>query len=273
MFMSCNAWIVSIGNELLIGRIVNTNAAWLCRKLLILGFSVKRVLTIPDSEEDIVEVVRECVGRRVRVLILTGGLGPTYDDITSESLAKALGRGWEVNSEAYSMVVEKYRSRGFEITSHRVKLAKMPSNSKPLPNPIGTAPGIFTIEGDTYIFALPGIPSEMEAMFNSEVEKILREIGSKTYFIEGMIIVEGVPESAAAPIIDKCMKKHGGAYIKSHPKGFESSKPVLDIRVLIGGVSIGSAEAECSEIVGELSGELVRIGGLIRSTSIQHLNH
>jgi len=271
--MSCNAWIVSIGNELLIGRIVNTNATWLCRKLLILGFSVKRVLTIPDSEEDIVEVVRECVNRGVRVLILTGGLGPTYDDITSEALAKALGRGWEVNSEAYSMVVEKYRSRGFEITNYRVKLAKMPLNSKPLPNPVGTAPGIFTIEGNTYIFALPGIPSEMEAIFNSEVEKILGEIGSKTYFLEGTIIVEGVPESIAAPIIDKYMKRHGKAYIKSHPKGFESSKPVLDIRVLVGGVSVSSAEAECSEIVRELSGELVQNGGFIRSTSIQRLNH
>jgi len=271
--MNCNAWIVSIGNELLIGRIVNTNATWLCRKLLILGFNVKRVLTIPDNEEDIVEVVRECVNRGVRVLILTGGLGPTYDDITSESLAKALGRGWEVNSEAYSMVVEKYRSRGFEITNYRVKLAKMPLNSKPLPNPVGTAPGIFTIEGNTYIFALPGIPSEMEAIFNSEVEKILGEIGSKTYFLEGIIIVEGVPESIAAPIIDKYMKKHSETYIKSHPKGFESSKPVLDIRVLVGGMNVSNAEAECSEIIRELSGELMQNGGFIRSTSIQRLNH
>ena len=271
--MSYNVWIVSIGSELLIGRIVNTNATWLCRRLLILGFSVKRILTIPDSEEDIIEVVRECVKRRIRVLILTGGLGPTYDDITSETLAKALGRDWVLNSEAYNMITEKYRSRGFEITSHRAKLAKMPLNSKPLPNPVGTAPGIFIIEGETYIFALPGIPSEMEAIFNEEVEKILRGIGSRLHLLEGVIVVEGVPESTLAPIIDKYMKKHGGAYIKSHPKGFEGSKPILDIRVLIGNINMSSAEAECSEILRELSRELVETGGAIRSTSIQYLSY
>lgn len=271
--MSYNAWIVSIGNELLIGRIVNTNATWLCRKLLILGFNVKRILTIPDNEEDIIEVVGECVNKRIKVLILTGGLGPTYDDITSEALAKALGRDWVLNNEAYNMIIEKYRSRGFEITSHRIKLAKMPLNSKPLPNPIGTAPGIFTVEGETYIFALPGIPSEMEAIFNEEVEKILREIGPRIHLIEGIIVVEGIPESTLAPIIDEYMKKHGEAYIKSHPKGFEGSKPILDIRILIGNIDVSSAETKCSEILEGLSREIIESGGSIRSTSIQRLSY
>lgn len=270
--MSYNAWIVSIGNELLIGRVVNTNAAWLSRRLLILGFNVRRVLTIPDVEEDIIEAVRDCIGRGVKVLVLTGGLGPTYDDITSEALAKALGREWVLNDEAYMMVTEKYRSRGFKITNHIVKLAKMPLNSKPLPNPVGTAPGIFTIEGVTYIFALPGVPSEMEAIFDGGVEGILRGIGPKIRFVEGVVVTEGVPESTAAPIIDKYMKKYRRTYIKSHPKGVEVSKPVLDIRILTSGEEINTVEAECREILEELSRELIQAGGTVRSTSIQRLD-
>ncbi|WP_243671120.1 molybdopterin-binding protein [Vulcanisaeta sp. JCM 16161] len=161
--MSYTAWIISIGNELLIGKTVNTNAAWLARKLTLLGYDVRRIITVPDNEEDEVEVFRDAIRRGVRVVISTGGLGPTFDDRTSEYLAKALNRKYVINDDALRLVIETFKSRGLELTEPRLKQAKMPEGARPLPNPVGTAPGIWVEEGNTVIIALPGVPAEMMA--------------------------------------------------------------------------------------------------------------
>jgi nicotinamide-nucleotide amidase len=140
------AWILSVGNELLIGRVVNTNAAWLASKLTHLGYSVRRVVVVPDEEGDIAEVFREALGR-ADVVISTGGLGPTPDDITNLAFCKALGVEPVVNQEALRMVKEKYEVRGYPLTREREKMAMMPPGAKPLPNPAGTAPGILYEHG------------------------------------------------------------------------------------------------------------------------------
>mgnify|MGYP000011624428 CR=1 FL=1 len=225
------AEIISIGNELLIGKTVNTNATWLAKKLTVLGFSVKRIIVVPDDKDDIVKEVRESINRKTRVIIMTGGLGPTFDDKTSESLAKALGRKWILNEEAYQMVKSKYERKGLPLTEHRLKMAKMPENAKPIPNPVGTAPGIQVEHNETLIIALPGVPSEMKAMFEQYVEPELRNLVKDRFFIESRIIVKGIPESTLAPIIDKVLKANPLVYIKSHPKGAELEKPVIELHL------------------------------------------
>ncbi len=258
------AWIISIGNEVVDGRIINTNASWLGRKLTLLGFNVLRVISVPDVEDEIIDVIRDAIRRKIDVIITTGGLGPTYDDKTSECLAKALNTEWVLNEEALEMVKEKYLRRELPLTKHREKMAKMPKSSRPIPNPIGTAPGIFIEVNNTMIFALPGVPSEMKAMFEEYVEPILKEKAPKLEIVEETIRVEGIPESTLAPILDKILSKYSRLYIKSHPKGEELGKPVIDIYVKAFSHNRREAEETLLDVIKSLKEELRKLGGRIK---------
>jgi nicotinamide-nucleotide amidase len=224
------AWILSVGNELLIGRVVNTNAAWLASKLTFLGYVVKRIVVVPDEEDAVVEVFKEALSR-ADVVVSTGGLGPTPDDITNLAFCKALGVEPVVNQEALKMIKEKYETRGYPMTPEREKMAKMPPGAKPLPNPVGTAPGVLYEHQGKIVVLLPGVPRETETIFENYVEPLLKERGPPVYFAEQLLIVRGVPEADVAPIIREVLKIDPRLYIKSHPKGFEVDAPLLHIHI------------------------------------------
>lgn len=224
------AWILTIGNELLIGRVVNTNAAWLAKKLTYLGYIVRRIVTTPDEEGEIVEAFREAMAR-ADVTISTGGLGPTPDDITNLAFCKAVGAGPVVSQEAFKMVEEKYKSTGRPMTAERVKMAMMPPDARPLPNPVGTAPGILYQRGDRVAILLPGVPREMEAIFENYVEPFLKSRGPPIYFVEREIEIRDMPEADIAPIIREVLKISPRLYIKSHPRGLEVGAPLLYIHI------------------------------------------
>lgn len=235
------AWILSIGNELLIGRVVNTNAAWLAAKLTYLGYSVRRIVAVPDVEEDIVQVFREAI-EKSDVVVSTGGLGPTPDDITNLAFCKALGVEPVVNEEALNMVKKKYEERGYPLTPERVKMAMMPPGATPLYNREGTAPGVLYVAGDKVVVLLPGVPREMEAIFEDHVEPLLKKRGPPVYFAERIVVSRGVPEADVAPIIREVMKLSPKVYIKSHPKGFEVEAPLLHIHIYASSVEKDEAE-------------------------------
>ncbi len=258
-----DAWIISIGNELLNGRTVNTNATWLGRKLTLLGYRVRRVVSCPDDMDEIVETVRHALSHRPGVIITTGGLGPTFDDKTSEALSKALGRRWVTNPEALGMVKEKYQAAGLEMTEHRVKLARMPEGAKPIPNPVGTAPGILVEHEGTLIAALPGVPREMKAMFEETLEPILAERGPRRVYLEAELRSIGVPESTAAPVIDRVMKISPNLYIKSHPSGGELDQPVLTFQVIVSAPTREEAEQTLKKALEELKREMENLGARI----------
>ena len=237
------AWIISVGNELLIGRTINTNAAWLGRKLTFLGFEVERIVTVPDNIDDIAEEVKRAA-ERARVVITTGGLGPTYDDRTLEGVAKAFSLELRVDDAALDMVRRFYEAKGLELTPHRAKMALLPNGAKPLKNPIGAAPGSLLRIGNSIIISLPGVPSEMKAMFEIEVEPILKEIAPPLETVECTIKVYGVPESSLAPAIDEAHKKAHRVYIKSHPEGYEIGNPVITVKALASAESRSEAIEE-----------------------------
>lgn len=227
------AWILTIGNEILVGRIVNTNAAYLARRLTFLGFTVSRMIVVPDDVEEIAEEASRALGRRgVRAVFTTGGLGPTHDDVTLEGIAKALGLPLEINKEALEMVERFYRRRGLPLTRERVKMARLPLGAKPLPNPAGAAPGVLVEARGKVVVALPGVPREMEAIFEDSVVGVLSRIAPPRSIVECGIIIRGVPESSLAPRLEEIARKHPSSYIKSHPKGHEIDRPVLDVRVI-----------------------------------------
>lgn len=225
------AWILTIGNEILIGRVVNTNATWLGRKLTYLGYSVYRGIVVPDEINEIAWAFRTALTTDVKVIVSTGGLGPTFDDKTAEGLAAALEVELELNKAALNMIKRKYASKGLELTEARVKMAKLPKGASPLPNPVGTAPGIHVEAYGKHIFALPGVPKEMRAIFEAYIEPLLKKIGPPIHFAETVIKAVGIPESAAAPLINEAMKYGRSVYIKSHPKLSEIEGPLLEFHI------------------------------------------
>lgn len=221
--------IICVGNELLIGKTLNTNANWLAKRATSLGISVKRISTVRDTIHEIKEIVREALNRKPRFVIITGGLGPTHDDKTLAGVAEALNRKLVVDDRALNMVRAKYeallrvgRIETIELTPARVKMATIPEGAMLMPNPVGTAPGVRLKLDDCLLIVLPGVPTEMKAIFQESVTPLIMAISGDLKFFEKSIYVSGIIESALAPLIDLVMRENPYVYIKSHPKGAEN---------------------------------------------------
>ncbi|WGM89790.1 MAG: nicotinamide mononucleotide deamidase-related protein [Candidatus Bathyarchaeota archaeon] len=228
--MNQSVEIICVGNELLIGKTLNTNAQWLTKRITTLGLLVKRVTVVGDNLSDISMAIKEAIQRKPCYVIITGGLGPTFDDMTLEGLAKALNRQTKVDDQALQMVAEKYRMYAkdvkineIELTPHRLKMAKIPVGSTVVRNPMGTAPAVKFEHKNITIFALPGVPSEMKGIFEESIAPLLKNAGQGMNFFETSIVSTNVMESEMAPFIDVAMKDNPYVYIKSHPKGTETS--------------------------------------------------
>ena len=261
--------IISIGNELLIGKVLNTNAHWLSKRATSVGIKVKRITIIPDDVNETARAIRETLKREPEFIVTTGGLGPTFDDKTLETLAKALKRKLEVNKEALEMVKEKYqiyarkrRSNNAELTQPRVKMATIPEKSIPIRNPVGTAPGVQVNLENTVLIALPGVPREMEAIFEQTVEPMLRHASHGAIFYEESIYADDVMESALAPLIDKVMIDNSAVYVKSHPRGAEN-KPHLEIHFSMTTPDEKKAQETLQKAVTQLSNMIMRIDGKV----------
>ena len=259
--MALNMEIICVGNELLIGKILNTNAQWLSKRATAVGIAVKRVTVVADEVEETASAIREALQRKPRFIITTGGLGPTFDDKTLESIAKALHRKLGVNAKALQMVKEKQearaRERGIEkveMTPPRIKMATIPEKTEPVHNPVGTAPAVRADLNGTILIALPGVPSEMEDIFEETIAPLLKRASGGNAFYEKSIYVDNIMESTLAPLIDIVMQDNPRIYIKSHPKGRED-KPHMEIHFSIKGKEAEKPE----EIMAKISHEWARI--------------
>ena len=168
------AWIVSIGYELLMGQVVNTNAAFLGQKLTTLGFDVQRIITIPDQNDQIKQTLQQAAGR-VQLVVATGGLGPTSDDITKPALLDFFGGNLQLNQQALKHVEQFLQMRGQRLTHLQRQQAMVPSTAKVIQNPYGTAPGLWFEHQNTVFVFMPGVPFEMQQMFEQNVEPLLRQ--------------------------------------------------------------------------------------------------
>ncbi len=238
--MTVNIEIISVGNELLIGKVINTNAHWLGKQVTNLGANVKRITVIEDTVDEIAKVICETIKRKPQFIITTGGLGPTFDDKTLQGIAQALNRKLEINQKALAIVKEKCEeyarkrqlSTTIELTPPRVKMATLPEKTESIINPIGTAPGVRVDLEGTVLFALPGVPSEMEAIFTETIAPLLKKAIGDRVFCEKSMFLEDIMESNLAPLIDQVMNENKGVYIKSHPMGVENN-PHIEIHLTI----------------------------------------
>lgn len=245
-----------MGNELLLGNTVNTNASWIAAKITSMGGKVTRITTVADSLEEIVAGVREAVGRRPSFLITTGGIGPTFDDMTLKGVANAFRLRMELNDDALSMIRAHYARRfpGREpmLTKPRMKMAIIPKGSTPLRNPAGTAPGVRMSINRTEVFVLPGVPKEAKAIFRRSVAKAVGARTSGSAFIEQWILVQGIMESALAPMVDRAMQRWPGVYIKSHPRGVEAGKSLIELHFSTTSLNARTAERDVQSAVSNL---------------------
>jgi nicotinamide-nucleotide amidase len=162
------AEIVSVGTELLLGQIVNTHASFLGRELAELGIDLHRIVTVGDNLERAAAVLREA-RERAELTVATGGLGPTQDDLTAQALAKAWGLPLEEHPGARSMVETFFRRRGRQVPAANRQQYLLPRGAEALPNPHGTAPGVWLEAGGRLAVLLPGPPGELVPMFREQV--------------------------------------------------------------------------------------------------------
>lgn len=167
------AELIFTGDELLRGDIVNTNQAYLGRRLLDLGIFPTRSLSVADDFAAIAAAIKESIARGPEVLVLSGGLGPTDDDLTREATAAALDRPLEHHEDLLEQIRERFASRGYRMGDNNRKQASLPRDAIALPIS-GTAPGYYLEHGPTLVVALPGVPWELKEMWEGVIEPLLR---------------------------------------------------------------------------------------------------
>jgi len=225
--------LLAIGNELLIGQVHDSNLYWLSGKLTGIGALVWQGYVVRDDMDAIGETVKIALSHRPKLIITSGGLGPTWDDITVAALGKALGREVRLDPKALEMVRERYEAvkkagfvRDATLTPERKKMAYLPEGAVPLHNPVGTAPGVLITEGETNIVALPGVPPEMRGIFETSLQPYLRKWFSGVGTVQwGVIIGQG--ESTIAAIVNEVARAHPDVYVKSRARIVDGKAKVL----------------------------------------------
>jgi len=207
------AVLVTVGDELLLGETVDSNAAWLGRRLARLGIDVARRYTVADDEDEIARAAREGL-QTADVVLLTGGLGPTEDDRTRDAVAELLDRALAVDEDLLAALEARFRRRGYETLPERnVSQAQVPDGADVLPNPKGTAPGLALETGSgRVVVLLPGVPVEMEGIFDASVEPLLRErLGARLRPVHMRILhTTGISESELAGRVGEALEPYDG---------------------------------------------------------------
>ena len=232
--------ILVVGNEILNGTTLDTNSFWLSKWLNKIGLRVERKATVRDDLFSISKAFRDSIWRKPDWIISVGGLGPTFDDLTSRGLSSALGEKWNLNTKAVQMLKVSYarkaktfRRGGPRLTKARLKMAMLPQSATPLQNPVGSAPGILTNHARTRIVCLPGVPKEMKGIFIQELLPLMKH-DSRFFTAEEWIRAIGVSESSLAPLVSRVFQKYKRhIYVKSHPRGFEDGKPIISVQITL----------------------------------------
>ena len=187
---------ISIGDELLIGQVINTNAAWLGEQLSGAGFQLHSALTIGDAEKDILNAFNACMD--ADLVLVTGGLGPTADDITKPTVCKFFNTELAFCQPAYDNVVSLFKRRGFEMSERNRSQAMLPKACQYIPNTYGTAPCMW-LEKNGVVFAfMPGVPFEMKGIFNDELLPRIKARFHAVPYEKRVIMTTGIGESFLA---------------------------------------------------------------------------
>jgi nicotinamide-nucleotide amidase len=244
------AEIITIGDELLIGQVIDTNSAWMGEELNKIGIKVNRITSISDDRDEIISTLKEA-SKRAQLVLITGGLGPTNDDITKKTLADFFKVNMRFDEKAYEDVVHLFSIRGREVSEINRFQAEVPENCTTLYNKVGTAPGMwFDEEGVVYV-SLPGVPYEMKYLMENEVIPRVKQRFKTPFIVHSTILTFGIGESFLAEKI--------AAFENSLPNSIKLAylPSAGSVRLRLSG--IGESEEGLKQEIEELTKELSAI--------------
>jgi len=240
------AIILSVGNELTAGQTLDTNAAWLSQQLSELGIGVLRHVTLADELEPIRrELERAC--EQADVVLISGGLGPTVDDLTRQALAEAMGVALELREEFVERIRAFFTARSWPMPETNVVQAQFPAGSEPIANTCGTAPGIRARCKRATVFAMPGVPREMREMYRRDVRPRLSPQTGGAAILAAMLNCFGAGESDIAEKIVDLMERG-----KNPAVGTTARQGVIGVRIHARGSGYDEARSLLDETVKEV---------------------
>lgn len=237
------AEILSIGDEVLIGQVVNTNAAFLGELLLHVGMPAGRSSVVGDNEGEIAEAIRTA-WQRSDVIVTTGGLGPTHDDVTRAAVVAAFDSDLEFSEAVFEDVRAFFQQRGREMLPVHRGQAMIPACAKPIRNPVGTAPGFHIHDQGKHLFVLPGVPEEMKTMSGDYILPLLRSLCAATLVVK-TLQTTGISESSLAGLIDAPESLPDGVSLAFLPSPFG-----IRLRLTCQDSGATSAEDVCAAATG-----------------------
>ena len=244
------AEIVTIGTELLLGEIVDTNSAWIAQQLTTIGLNLYYTTTVGDNLQRISEVLRYSL-QRSDVVITTGGLGPTVDDMTREAVAAATDRELVFDEELLQEIACFFARRNYPMTQNNRKQACRPAGARVIHNPVGTAPSFAVEHNGHVIISLPGVPFEMKYLMEHEVLPYLRErFGLRGIIKSRTLRTCGIGESMIGSRIDDLMR------LSNPTVGTAAHPGQTDVRVTVKAESIAEADALIAPVEQELRARL-----------------
>jgi nicotinamide-nucleotide amidase len=286
------AEIITIGDEILIGQTLDTNSAWLGEHLNAFGIEVIQITTINDKRISIIEALK-AAEQRADVILITGGLGPTKDDITKKVLAEYFNSTLVVDLATLKHITHIFESRGRTVIQVNKDQALVPDNCEVIPNSKGTAPGMYFEKNGKIYVSMPGVPYEMKAMMENVVFKKLNKLSDNYTIVHQTITVIGIPESHLAQSIETVednlpidlklaylphlnlvrLRLTGKSPIRKEAElQADINKSFDAIKAIIGNVWIDGAKG-LSEIVGELLAQKGQTIGTIESCSGGYVAH
>lgn len=191
------AEIITIGDEILIGQIVDTNSAWIAEQFNIHGIEIFQITSVHDDKKHILEAIQNAA-KKVDIVVLTGGLGPTKDDITKNTLCEYFGSKLVLHEPTLEYIKNRFVKRNIDINKLNRDQALVPDNCTVLYNHLGTAPGMWFEKDDTIFVSLPGVPFEMKYLIENEVLPRLEKTGKTKAIYHKTILTQGIPESMLA---------------------------------------------------------------------------
>ena len=250
--------IISTGDEIVTGLVVDTNAAWLSALLLEQGWQVRRRLTVGDNLADLKAALQESASR-AEVVLVCGGLGPTADDLTAQAAAEAFGQPLTLFPDWLATMAERYASRGRTMAQSNTKQAWLPRDCEILDNPVGTACGFLVSHpashGQSRLFFTPGVPFEFKQMVCEQILPRLKALaGEETDTELRRFYTFGISESALSDKLD------AAPWPASIELGYRSSMPLIELKLIGHGASAADMDAAEARLLGVITPWLVGQG-------------
>jgi nicotinamide-nucleotide amidase len=260
--------LFAIGNELLVGQVLDTNTHWLIRSLTGLGAHVRRAAMLRDDYDEIGHELRAAVARAPRLIVTTGGLGPTDDDLTLRAISRAFERPLREHPEAIEWVRQRYAylatvrpNFNGDLTDARSKMALFPEGTLPVANPSGAAPAmVFHAAPAVTLIALPGVPTEMKDIFTQTLQPVLAEVVGAGGYIERTLVLDVGDESRIAPALQAAQTRHPAVYVKSRGQTFADGVRVLTVVLSCGGGDLDAVRRDVDATQHDVAAGLVDLG-------------